>query len=79
MNKYKSFGGSNGFEAVTIKKVTGRNGKEVAKPAFYALFVAGAIPPTQRATLEHGFKSLKALREYCAGWGIALYRLEGAQ
>lgn len=42
-------------------------------PHFYAVYVLNApIPPTQFHVLRNGFDSLKALRKFCAQYGIAL-------
>jgi hypothetical protein len=77
MTLYKSHGGSNSFAAISIYQRKGRGDAWTAQIAFLALFVAGSIPPNQKAALEHGFKSIKELTVYCKQWGIALYRCYG--
>jgi hypothetical protein len=71
---YKSMGGSNAFEAIQICLVSYVDGQPYhGAVAFYALFIAGSCPPHQKSRLSHGFNSKKALKEFCAYHGIALW------
>ncbi len=77
MKLYKTMGGSNAIEAFRIYSVKYIDGCPISgEPKYLALFIAGNMPPNQRATLEHGFKSKKDLLSYCDSWGIALYSLK---
>jgi len=44
------------------------------KPYFRAISILPAFPPDQRAQLFNGFRTVEALKAYCASWGIALFR-----